>query len=130
MKLPLSTRATLAKEFGVAKVLPTHVSDNVVVQDGYKIEDVERSIMTIEALQSYIPSKEKEFLTLWENTVAKAEGRYVQTGITEKMVEEISAPSVIETIPPHAPEALKEPTTEKTVTHETPKKRGRKPRVS
>ena len=42
--LPINVRADIARLFGIAKVGSTHVQDNVIVSDGYKIEDVERAI--------------------------------------------------------------------------------------
>lgn len=132
LKLPISTRNEIARIFGIARTKPTHVADNVVVEDGYNIHDVENALSDA-ALRKYLESEEEDFSTLWENTVAKAEGR--DYGIKAKVNVEDWKDSVGSTgnaapiIPPHAPEALKEPTTEKAVTHETPKKRGRKPRA-
>lgn len=74
LKLPLSTRAKLAHEFGIAKTSSTHVQDNVVISDGYKVNDVEHGLNP-DAIRSYLDSKEKDFNILWAAMVDKAEGR-------------------------------------------------------
>lgn len=84
IKLPLYVRAEIAQKFGIAKVGPTHVQDNVVVSDGYKIEDIERA-MNIEALQEYLGSKEKDSTILWNAFV-----------ITFLPQQEVKVPSIVE----------------------------------
>ncbi len=76
LKLDLSVRARIATQFGIPKTLPTHVQDNVVVQDGYKVQDVE-SALNIDAIQQYIGVEHTDMATLWDLLVAKIEGREV-----------------------------------------------------
>ncbi len=76
MRLPIGTRHDIAKQFGIAKVLPTHVQDNVVVQDGYKIEDVERAL-NVDALQAFTKSTSTDMVVLMDITVLLVEGRQV-----------------------------------------------------
>lgn len=47
LRLTLPTRAAIAHELGIAKVGSTHVADNQVVADGYKVEDVEAALERI-----------------------------------------------------------------------------------
>lgn len=44
LRLPLSTRIRIANALGIAKTGSTHVQDNRIVSDGYKIEDVESAV--------------------------------------------------------------------------------------
>ncbi len=72
--LSLPTRAVLAKEFGFSKTGPTHVVDNRIESDGYKIEDVERAL-NVDAIQAYVESDSTDMNLLWDYMVAKAEQR-------------------------------------------------------
>ncbi len=76
--LSLSTRNTIAQAFGISKTTPTHVQDNRIVSDGYKVEDVENALST-EAMQKYSGSKSKEMAELFRAVVAKAEGGEIDT---------------------------------------------------
>lgn len=87
MRLPLSTRALLAKQFGFTKVGSIHVSNNQVVDDGYKVDDIDNA-MTIERIQEYLQTKEKDHSLLWERLIEKIEGREIITA--EVIPEEIS----------------------------------------
>ncbi len=80
--LSLPTRAVLAKEFGITKVGPTHVVNNTIESDGYKIEDVERAL-NMDAIQAYLQSEETDMNILWDNMVAQAEGRELPNYMTE-----------------------------------------------
>ncbi len=79
----LPTRIAIANAFGIAKIGPTHVRDNYVETDGYKIEDVERAL-NIDAIQKYTGSESTDMAELFNLMVIKAEGR-----------EEVKAPEVI-----------------------------------
>lgn len=74
LNLSVGTRHLIAKEFGITKTSATHVQDNVVVADGYKIHDVE-SALNPEALQKYLESDEEAYSTLWSRMIDKIEGR-------------------------------------------------------
>lgn len=102
-ELPLTTRALLAAQFGFSKAGPTHVSDNRIVDDGYKIEDVERCL-NLDAIEKYTGVEQTDMATLWDLMVAKIEGR-VSEPVPEVIVEEVI---VVEEVKPE------------------PKKRGRK----
>ncbi len=73
-KLPVNTRHQLAVMFGIPKRGATEVSNNEVVNDGYKIEDIE-SALNIDALQKYLNTDETDFLVLWDWLISGAEGR-------------------------------------------------------
>lgn len=64
LSLPLSKRVEIARALGIAKTLPTHVQDNVVVQDGFKVQDVE-SALTVERLESFLGTDETDLQSLW-----------------------------------------------------------------
>lgn len=103
MRLPLSTRQTLAAHFGFSKIGPTHVQDNKVVSDGYNIEDVERSL-NVDALQQYVGSEETDMAKLWEMMTYKAEGRIPE----EEIAALVSEPTELNAEPlPITPEPKK-----------------------
>lgn len=87
LKLPLTTRAILAKEFGFSKVGPTHVFDNRIISDGYKLEDVEERL-NIDAIQKYTGSDNTDMQVLWDLMVAKAENRVPENEVAA-IVEEV-----------------------------------------
>lgn len=82
LKLPVSTRTIIATALSIAKTSPTHVQDNVVVNDGYKIQDVENAL-NLDALQKYLNSDETDFNILWDLLIAKTEGREVEQAIED-----------------------------------------------
>lgn len=43
--LPLPTRHQVARILDIPKIGPTHVQDNIVVADGYRLEDVEKALL-------------------------------------------------------------------------------------
>ena len=76
MKLPLSTRQTLAAAFGIIKKGSTEVFNNEVKSDGYVLSEVEGAL-NIDAIQKYTGSNSSDFQVLWDTMVAKAEGRVI-----------------------------------------------------
>jgi len=74
LKLPIVTRHHIARVFSIPKTGATEVSDNQVVKDGYKIEDIEGRL-TVDALQIFLDTDETNMKYLWEDMVAKVEGR-------------------------------------------------------
>lgn len=72
LNLPINTRHKIASEFGVAKKLPTHVQDNVIVSDGYNVKDVE-SALSIGALQHYLNVDSEDINILWNELVFRIE---------------------------------------------------------
>lgn len=91
MAIPLGTRVKIAQEFGIAKNRSTSVINNVVVDDGYVITDVENS-MNVNAMQAFVDSKEKDENTLLDLVVAKVE--YVQPVVVP--VVQVTAPTPLE----------------------------------
>ncbi len=65
MGLDLGIRQQIAAEFGIAKTAPTHVNDNKIISDGYKVEDVENAL-NIDALQQFLGSTETDMAVLWD----------------------------------------------------------------
>lgn len=108
--LPLHTRQEIARVFGIAKVSPTHVQDDRIVSDGYKIEDVENALSE-DALRKFTGSSSKDFLQLFDLTVAKVEGKVLPVPETEiaALVSEPTAISIgsVEPMPDEKPIVLK-----------------------
>jgi hypothetical protein len=101
--IPLSTRIVIATAFGIAKIGPTHVSNNVVESDGYKIDDVERAL-NVDKLQEYTGSESTDMQVLFDLMVAKAEGRIIEPPLiehpffTEKEREQLSKMPSVDTV--------------------------------
>ncbi len=74
LRLPIATRHALAHVFNINKKNPTHVIDNVVRDDGYVIGDIE-SALTATAMSAYTGLPYENAEQLWNDVVAKAEGR-------------------------------------------------------
>lgn len=77
LSLPLYKRVEIAGMFGIAKVRPTHVSNNQIADDGYNVADIEGAI-TVESLQAKLDSKEKDIATLWAALLASLEPKVEQ----------------------------------------------------
>lgn len=75
-KLPLPTRAKLAEQFGFAKTGPTHVANDQIVSDGYKLEDVERAL-NVDAIQKFTGVEDTDMQTLWDLMVNRIESPIV-----------------------------------------------------
>ncbi len=90
-------RAQIATAFGIAKVGPTHVVNNQIESDGYKIDDVERAL-NVDAIQTYVGSDSTDMTFLWEALLAKAEGRELPTLAPHVVVEE-ETPIIVEAKP-------------------------------
>lgn len=105
--IPLNTRIQIAEKFGIVKIGPTHVRDNYVESDGYRIEDVEKAL-NIDAIQEFLGVEQTDMVTLFELLVSKIEGRTIEVldsePISTSQEKNVFAPIKIE-----------------------PKKRGRKP---
>ncbi len=76
LRLPIATRHTLAREFKIIKKNPTHVIDDQVRDDGYVIGDIE-SALTATAMSAYTGLPFTDAEQLWNDVIAKAEGRTV-----------------------------------------------------
>lgn len=72
LAIPLGTRVKIAQEFGIAKNRSTSVINNVVVDDGYVITEVENA-MNVQTMQKFCDSKEKDANVLLDLVVAKIE---------------------------------------------------------
>jgi hypothetical protein len=81
LKLPLDTRAKIAAHYGFTKAGPTHVQDNRVVSDGYKIEDIERCL-TLDAVKALTKSTSDDWEYQWTMFVER-----IQNPITSEPVE-------------------------------------------
>lgn len=111
MALPLETKIKLSKVFGFAKTSPTHVSDNKVVSDGYKIEDVEHA-MNLDAIQNYLGTKEKDFSLLWDMLLLKVEGKLVDD---PTMLAPVGTTETVTIPPPNVPHMKEEDKTTKKI---------------
>lgn len=67
LRLPINLRHKIASELNIPKKHPTHVQDNVIVTDGYSIQDVEKAL-TVENLQVFlgVGSQENDINVLWQ----------------------------------------------------------------
>lgn len=92
--IPLSTRIIIANTFGVQKIGPTHVVNNYVESDGYRIEDIERAL-NIDAIQKYVATNETDMVKLMDMLIAKAEGREYIGLVTEPVIvnEQVISPT-------------------------------------
>lgn len=116
LKLPLVTRQEVASKFGISKTGPTHVADNRVVSDGYKVEDVEGAL-NIDAIQKFTGSESTDMTELWDAMMAKIEGR--EAILVPRIIVDEEAPVVSVTV-----NGSTSPSTF-TVESSRPKKRGR-----
>lgn len=83
MSLSLPTRIKIANHFGIPKLRSTHVSNDVVIDDGYNVKDIENAL-TIEALQNHLNSVEDDFNILLVLFIDVLEGR---ASLTQERVE-------------------------------------------
>lgn len=111
MRLPLVTRVGIAQAFGIAKTGPTHVIDNRVADDGYKIDALEGAL-TVEAMQQFLDTDEGDIATLFDGVVKRVENKEEPVGV----VIDLSTPEPITEAPKAVEEKVPEPA-------ETPKKR-------
>ena len=68
--LPAEVREYLAKVFTVGRSVSTEIVDNKIISDGRGVNDLKA--ITLEAMQAYANSKEKDFYHLWTICVSKA----------------------------------------------------------
>lgn len=85
--IPLHVRHLIAAQFGIAKSGPTHVVDNRVESDGYKVEEIEANL-TLESLQEYTGSESANMFFLWEAMLDKIQGI---ERVAEPVIEETPA---------------------------------------
>lgn len=76
LQLSISTRHLIAHQFGIAKTQPTHVSGDRIVEDGYKIQDVEAAL-NIDAIQKFVGAESADMSILWNMLLSKIEGREI-----------------------------------------------------
>jgi hypothetical protein len=72
--LPRSTKEKLAGVFHIKRNGTVHVSDGIVVADGYLYEDL-KAQLTLEALQSYTKSASTDLMELMKLAINKVEGK-------------------------------------------------------
>lgn len=96
LELPITTRIAIATKFGIAKVGPTHVVNDKVVQDGYDLRTLE-SVFSPEKMREVTGLDESDPSAVFDVFVVKA----------------LEEPKIIESKPITQPEVA------------TPKKRGR-----
>ncbi len=101
LKLPLTTRAQIASQFGIIKRGSTEVFENRVVNDGYVIGEIEAAL-NIDALQKNLGSDLTDMAVLWDMMVCKAEGREYLASKAEQLMSEV-VDAVIATVPTKPP---------------------------
>jgi len=74
MDTPLNVRTKITEQFGVPKIRSVHVANNVVVDDGYNVKDIER-IISVENLQEFLGTNESNLEVLFQRLVDKMEGK-------------------------------------------------------
>lgn len=80
LETPLHVRAKIAEQFGVPKIRSTHVSNNVVVDDGYNVKDIER-VVSVENLQEFLSTNESDLEVLFQRLIDKMEGKEPQVAV-------------------------------------------------
>lgn len=85
MDLPLYIKSKLAEQFKLERIRPIHVANNTVIDDGFNLKDVEQ-VFTIESLQMFLETKEKEVDVLLEILKNWADGTYT-IPVEEKLAE-------------------------------------------
>lgn len=95
LRLSIITRQKIANQFGVKKIGPTHVFDNVVQSDGYAIKDVEASL-TPDIMRLFVGVDEKDTDKLWNLFIDKIEGKTILAKEEEKIISSLNKPTVVE----------------------------------
>ena len=106
MALSLPIRQQIAEQFGIAKTGPTHVVDNQIKDDGYKIQDIENALSS-DAMKDFLGVEKADHAALFDLLIAKFE-KGVTPIADDAPIEIQEAAHVIN----------------------TPKKRGRKPKTT
>lgn len=70
--LPINKRHKIAQAFNIQKKGSTEVFDNTIRNDGYLIKDIEEAL-TLEAMQKYLGSKEKNISKLFDKLISHEE---------------------------------------------------------
>ena len=68
LALPMHIKQKIALKFNIPKVRSTHVANNVIVDDGYNIKDVE-AVINVDCLQSELQSTETDLAILFNRLV-------------------------------------------------------------
>lgn len=89
LSLPLVTRQKIAEIFNIPKLRATHVADNQILDDGYNVADVEKS-MSVESLQAYLQVPEKDLFVLFQMLLDKLDGK---EPVPENIVQPIPVPA-------------------------------------
>lgn len=70
LALPINTRHRIAQQFNIPKTSPTHVVDNQIQNDGYKIQDIESGLNEV-ALMEFLETDVEDHATLWDMLILK-----------------------------------------------------------
>lgn len=101
VSLTLGMRSQIATVFGIAKSGSTHVQDNVVVQDGYKVADVENAL-SLQALRNFTGLSSDDFPILWDAMITKVEAGDLEPPMSVPMAmiqdEPVSTPILTEQV--------------------------------
>lgn len=89
MLLPQEVRTRLAEVFALKKTGGSLVQDNRQLSDGYTDKDLE--VITLEAMQAFLGTEEKDFLILLTEIRAKV----LQDIATEKVEADIEASAAV-----------------------------------
>jgi hypothetical protein len=89
LKTPLHIRHKIAAEFGIYKKGSIHVVDNHVQNDGYLVSDIEENL-TIQTLQNYLETEEKDPATLWNMFVQEVENPRIKEAPVSVPIEILS----------------------------------------
>ena len=95
MLLDKKIREHLVTVFDIKKTGPTEIRDNLIIQDGYSVEDLKA--ISLEKMTAYIGSEET-FPRAWEITCSKAKGEvYPPINISPMADEPRDVEPIIET---------------------------------
>lgn len=99
LRTGLSTRQAIAAQFGIAKVSATHVSNDVVVDDGYKVHDIETALHQA-VLEDFLGAKGtlEDLFTL---LVDRIEGRNVVKRVSTEPIAATAKETVKELAEPN-----------------------------
>jgi hypothetical protein len=130
LSLPINVRHTLATHFGITKSMPTHVQDNRVVVDGYRVEDVENTL-TVIAMQNFAASDSTDMAELFELSVLKVSPEHSKLFVpTPIEIPAVVPQPVAVSMPEVQPVVAEQAEKIDVIKAPEPKKRGRKAKAN
>ncbi len=85
----MAQRIAIATQFGISKTGSTHVSNNEIADDGYKVVDIETGLSR-ENLQNFLETDETDLETLWNFMLAKMFPEDVDEATADRQIAEVA----------------------------------------